>query len=68
MKVRCERDDTEFEVDPRPYPLPGKQSKFHHQDGDEFIECPTCGRRYFRQDGSDGDEVGWVSDRQLTIL
>lgn len=69
MLVKCERDGTIFSATVVPYPSPHRQSKFHSKDGDRFIECPTCGRRYFYQDGVNfDDEIGWVSDRQLTIL
>ncbi len=56
LLVRCERDQTEFEVTPRPSLVPEKPDEM-------TIDCPTCGRGYY------GDVPGgFWSDRELTIL
>lgn len=80
MKVRCERDGTEFEALVRPYPSPKKKSKIFHRNGDQCIDCPTCGRRYFLRDeqhldnesvvvtGPEPKAGDFVSDRVLTLL
>ena len=69
MKVKCERDGTVFEVQPRMYPsseYPWKK-EFCKEEGYTYpcrvIYCPTCGRGYFHEvDGR------WMSDRPLTII
>lgn len=69
MRVRCERDGTEFEVTPRAYP--SEEHPFSKKDCEEngyahpcqVIDCITCCRGYFL----DSDGV-WRSDRPLTIL
>jgi uncharacterized C2H2 Zn-finger protein len=71
---RCPKDRTVFEAEPVPYPRPGRQSKHNCADGDKFIECPTCGRRYFYYDHYEWSDMagfipkgytGYVSDRPL---
>ena len=83
MKVRCERDKTEFETEPLPYPSAEHQSKNYYSNGDSCIHCPTCGRGYFRRDekhlagnphmpnivtGPEPKAGDFVSDRVLTVL
>ena len=55
MRVRCNREGTEFEAMVVPYPVP---------KGAKYIECPTCHRRYFY----DSEKDKWESDRPLVIL
>jgi uncharacterized protein with PIN domain len=73
MDVQCLRDNTIFEAVPEPYPGPQIQTHLYDMNGDKFIECPTCGRRYFYYNhGTDLEEnelkLGWFSDRELRIL
>ena len=75
MRVRCNRDGTEFEAVPQPYPTSSRPSRMYDKDGDKRILCPTCGRAYFHynegQDLSDLGEsgkTGWHSDRPLMTL
>lgn len=56
LLVRCTRDQTEFEVTPRPSLIPEKP-------GELTIDCPTCGRGYYGT-----VEEGFWSDRELEIL
>lgn len=69
MRVKCTRDGTEFNVEPRIYPHPNYSwsRKRCYEEGYDYpcltITCPTCGRTYFRTlDGF------WKSDRLLTII
>jgi len=64
MKVKCERDGTIFEAIPKKYPSEKKQTTFYRKDGDLYIDCVMCCRRYFLY-GNSGD---FISDRKLTIL
>lgn len=50
MIVQCNRDSTIFPAFP------------NDMGSGEYIECPTCFRRYFKKDNE------YVSDRALTIL
>lgn len=79
LRVRCERDRTEFEPDIRSYPSGGgNASKNYDAFGDLQIVCPCCSRAYFHYNqGKDLKEMkeewkkgwhGWHSDRPLTIL
>lgn len=72
FRVRCERDNTTFDTISRPYPTAAKQMTEYDSAGDRFIECPTCGRRYFHHDDREDNEPEargkWYSDRPLTIL
>lgn len=82
MKVRCERDQTEFEAVVKPYPSALHQSKNYNNGGDCFINCPTCSRAYFLHSkehlsypdipdivtGPEAKAGDFVSDRVLTIL
>lgn len=69
MKVRCERDGTEFEAVPRKYPSEKYPFSVNQcqEEGYAFpcrvIDCPTCVRGYFQE--TDGR---WVADRPLTVL
>lgn len=75
MKVKCLRDNTIFDAIISPYPTE-RQTRFMDKDGDKYIECPTCGRRYFHyNEGKDLQDVepkdrkvGWHVDRPLIIL
>lgn len=64
MIVKCMRDNTTFVPIIKPYPRTGKQMTEMSKDGDRFIECPTCARRYFFHDESGK----WESDRDLVIV
>jgi hypothetical protein len=64
MLVQCLRDSTTFEAHECPYPDEGRQTTHHATDGDRYIECPTCARRYFFH-----TETGkWSCDRDLKII
>lgn len=69
MRVKCPRDDTTFDVEPRVYPHPDYLwSKERCEEGGYahpclVIDCPTCGRGYFK----DADGV-FRSDRDLTVI
>lgn len=69
MKVKCNRDQTVFEVEPREYPAPGMSLSMEEcrEEGYAYptkcIDCPTCHRGYFLYiDGI------WRSDRELITL
>lgn len=72
MRVRCKRDDTEFEAEPTSYPTGAViRSTFYRATGDFCIDCPTCGRRYFLHDDREEHEEArgkWYSDRELEVL
>lgn len=69
MKAQCERDGTVFEAKIWQYPTSGlslsreKCKEAGYMYPCLFINCPTCGRRYFRM--ADGT---WISDCPLRIL
>lgn len=74
MKVRCLRDDTMFDAVIKPYPTSNKPSTMYDKDGDKYIDCPTCGRRYFHYnsgsqlaDLGEVNKTGWHCDRPLEI-
>jgi hypothetical protein len=64
MLVQCLRDSTTFEAHEMPYPGTGRQTTRMSKDGDKYIECPTCARRYFFHDATGK----WSSDRDLKIV
>jgi hypothetical protein len=70
MRVKCKRDNTIFTTEPVAYPSEKRQSTFHCKDGDKFIECPTCRRRYFLYSGIDTSvpDGQYYCDRPLIIL
>ena len=80
MRVKCERDNTEWGAFPMPYPAEGRQTTFYNEEGDMFLDCPTCCRRYFLYDakhltGREKSVAGrtpvagdYFSDRILTVL
>jgi hypothetical protein len=80
FKVKCERDGTIWEAIGFPYPTKDRQTNFNNKDGDRFIECPKCARRYFLVDAAGAKFINdrernmnakggdWVCDRILTIL
>ena len=70
MRVKCKKDNTEFDAAPRPYPSRLYQPKDFNLEGDMILDCPTCGRGYFLYNGGPLTEglEGWHSDRPLTIL
>lgn len=69
MKVRCERDGTVFEAEPKQYPT--KERSMSEAWCDDLgyaypcrtITCPTCRRMYFHLAGD-----YWLADRGLTII
>ncbi len=63
MKVQCRRDNTKFDATIVPYPSIEKPSTHYTEQGDRYIECPTCGRRYFMTDSHE-----YYADRPLLIL
>ncbi len=63
MQVMCKRDNTTFEAILVLYPSAERPTKEQNRVADQFIECPTCHRRYFLKD--DGT---WESDRKLVLL
>jgi hypothetical protein len=68
MQVRCERDGTVFDAQPRLYPTSeGWPEDMCKEEGFAYpcrqITCPTCGRGYFQD-----EDMVWRSDRELTIL
>ena len=62
MIVRCERDGTIFAAYPEPLQIPVWNDNTVTHKTTSTITCPTCGRRYIREDND------FVSDRKLTIL
>ncbi len=48
MKVKCGRDGHVFTVVPRPYPSAKVQTKHSDPKGDQIIDCPKCGRGFFK--------------------
>jgi hypothetical protein len=64
MEVRCKKHEQSFLAHPLLYPTDHSQSKIYCKDGDKYIECPFCGRRYFYND----DYETWYADRRLTII
>ena len=56
IKARCERDRTEF--------VALVHTGFTPAGETMWVNCPTCGRGYYSQDGG----KTYVSDRPLTLL
>lgn len=65
MLVKCEQDGIIFKAVILPYPNNARQSTIYTASGDEYIDCPKCGRRYFKDDEFNGQ---FHSDRLLTII
>jgi hypothetical protein len=63
MIVRCKRDGTIFAAFPQSTTIPVWNDTTVTHKTTSTITCPTCGRRYIREDNGD-----YVSDRKLTVL